>query len=63
MDHHPSHRKIRILQVAEDADDGSELVVYEVPKPPEWACEHCATRNNAEWGTCAMCGREREDGW
>lgn len=61
MDAH--RRRIRVMQVAEDADDGSELVAYELPQPPEWICEHCNHRNDGGRGMCAMCGREREDGW
>lgn len=59
--HH--RRRIRTMQIPEDADDAGEVIAWEVVTAPDWICEHCTTRNDGWRSHCAMCGRGREDGW
>ena len=45
-------------QVAEDAADGSWLIV---PEPPvDWICDECYTRNGGRYVICGYCGLPRD---
>ena len=50
--------RFRVQQVAEDAADGSWLIV---PEPPvDWICDECYTRNGGRYVICGYCGLPRD---
>lgn len=52
-------REYRIQQVAEDAAEGSVVLVPVPPAP--WSCGECGQRAHGLDMHCPWCGRDRED--